>query len=212
MKSIELKHVVLFALFLILVVPVFNTSSLYGDISTLKDHTEKEIARYFLGFTFEFCIFLCVYAGYRPAGIFFAFVSLFIGLLFHIPFEDVRHIDNWYEHKFISSVVIQIGISSLVYFLSELYVSIIRKAEALVKIVELIRRIAGLNTTKSLLEQEISEREQKIKLLIIEENTRNMTLSEISEKENSIKQGIAALQKKKAGMSMKKQTKKTLQL
>jgi hypothetical protein len=209
MKNIELKHVVLFALFLILVVPVFNTSSLYGDISTLKDHTEKEIARYFLGFTFEFCIFLCVYAGYRPAGVFFAFVSLFIGLLFHIQFKDVRHIDNWYEHKFISSVVIQIGISSLVYFLSELYVSIIRKQEALLKLAELSSRIAELDSIKSPLEQEVSELEQKLKLLTKEEGSQKFRIAELKENENIIEQAIVSLQKKKAGLSTKKQNRKT---
>jgi hypothetical protein len=208
MKEIELKHVVLFALFLILVVPVFNTSSLYGEISDLKDPIEKNIARYFLGFTFEFCIFLCVYAGYRPAGIFFAFVSLIIGLLFHIKFTDIRHIDNWHERKFISSVIIQVGISSLVYILSEIYVLIIRKKEALVKLSELIKQIAGLNTIKELLEQEVSEIEQNIKELSKTEETKKLNVAALEEKENNLEQSITALQKKKAGMSTKKQTNK----
>lgn len=193
MKNIQIKHAVLATLFLILVVPVFNTSNLYGKYSDLQG-LEKEIARYFLGITFEIAIFVCVKAGYRPAGIFFALVSLVIGLLFHVPFSDIRYFNDWYQHKFISSVTIQIGISSMVYFLSELYVLLLKKEQAYINYDFLIKETSRL-------EQEITD--QKKKLDEVFEKTLHLTKSEIdtSLSKHKLEQEIIALQKRKAGMS-----------
>ena len=201
MKDIKLKHVILFTLFLILIVPVFNTSGLYGSVSHLEG-IEKTIARYFVGITFEFAIFICVYAGYRPAGIFFAFLSFIIGMLYHIEFTDIRNINFWYQRSFISSVVMQVGISSLVYFLSELYVLILDKDIKTIKLSELNKRLAELNTPVSEKEQDAIRLEQGNKEL-------DKNRIELISQNLKLQQDIKALQKKKAGMSIKKQTIKT---
>jgi hypothetical protein len=147
-QKIQLKHLVLATLILILIVPVFNTSHLYGRYSDLEG-IEKVTVTYFLGITFEIAIFICVLAGYRPAGIFFAIISFLIGLLYHIQFDDIRTINFYHTHSFISKVVIQIGINSLVYFLSELYVILIRKETKIKTIKDLTEELKQLEITIS---------------------------------------------------------------
>jgi len=190
MKEIlKLKNLILVTLILVLVVPVLNTAHLYGHYSDLSG-LQKNIATYFIGITFEIAVFLCVKAGYRPAGIFFAIVSLLIGLLYHVPFSDIRSFDQYYTHSFISKVVIQVSISTLGYFLSELYVLILKREQNELQANRTEGDIILLNIEKGILADEL-------KLLSNDLQEARTLIS----KRDKLEQEIISLQKQKAGMS-----------
>jgi hypothetical protein len=200
MKKIKIKHAVLTTLLLILVVPVFNTANLYGRYSELTG-MEKDIARYFLGITLEISIFVCVKAGYRPAGIFFAFLSLLIGLLYHVRFDDVRYFNYWYTHQFIVAVLIQTGISSAVYFLSELYVSLIRKEQDFQLWSETKKKIEQDNLELKNIIAQLRVGNSQLEIIEHKEKIATSNLTHAQQEYNKIKQEIASLKKAKANAS-----------
>lgn len=211
MKKLNVSHFILAALFLALTVQVFNTSNLYIGFSNLPD-PYKTIAGYFIGLSAEFSIFICIYAGSRAAGGWFAIITFFAGILFHDHWKEVYiNIDERYFHfptPFLSSTLLQFMNSVLVWFLSELF---IEKQ----KITENMQTLAELNET-------ISETKQRITLLNIEVEILNdekkaielqktkhnaeyanmlLDLSNYEHKRDSLKQEITTLQKQKAGAS-----------
>ncbi len=200
LPTIKLKHLVLTMLFLIMIVPVFNTSELYYEYSTLKAW-KKESIPYFLAITFEFSVFLCIVGGVRAAGIFFALISLVIGLLFHIRFTDIRQVNNWYEHKFIFAVVVQIGISTANFFLAEFYVFLLRKENGFVTWKKILHKIKSATVVKAVIEKAVTELEKLKKILSREVADLEIRVAELKQEENSLQQNIATLIKRKAAHS-----------
>jgi|GEM_PF-5242688 hypothetical protein len=207
MKNFKMKHAVLIALGAILIVPILNTANLYGTYSNLEG-LEKDFARYLLGAAIEYAIFLCVKGGYRPAGIFFAFLSLIIGSIYHVHYDDIRNFNGYYTREFHAAIIIQIAISSAVYFLSEFYVFILKKEAAIKTIKQLEKEVSD-----NLLElSSIAIRKQDLENSLTDKTkdyhrAENNLMNSYKERER-IEQEIAQLKKVKAGMSTKKQKEK----
>lgn len=215
MKNFKMKHAVLTALFAILIVPILNTANLYGTYSDLSG-LEKDFARYLLGGAIEYAIFLCVKGGYRPAGIFFAFLSLIIGSIYHVHYNDIRDFNGYYTREFHAAIIIQIAISSAVYFLSEFYVFLLKKEAAIKTIKQLEKEVSdnvvelsSILIRKQDLEKSLILVEQQINKgkSIIEKES--IEIEKLYTTKSSIEHEISSLKKKKAGMSIKKQTKIT---
>lgn len=189
----DIKHLILFALFLALLVQVFNTASLYKSFSHL-DEPLRFISSMFIGVSAEFAIFVCIYAGSRSAGASFAILSFFVGIMFHNNFSDVTQIDFWYQKNFLSSSLMQIINSVLVWFLSELYVKKLKEQ--------------NLKTEFPKTEQDLKDVQKELKNSRESLDYTNVVLSDLkqeyevlTQKKSKLEQDIVSLQKRKAGMS-----------
>jgi hypothetical protein len=211
MKKLHVSHFILIALFLALTVQVFNTSNLYIGFSHLPD-PYKTIAGYFIGLSAEFSIFICIYAGSRSAGAWFALITFFCGILFHDHCKEVYiNLDERYFHfptAFLSSTLLQFMNSILVWFLSELFIQKRNTTEA-------IHNLSDLQQKHTALQQEIISRENHIEAIreseaeVLKDKTKvlnrfeamNTELALWSYKRDTLIQEIKTLQKKKAGAS-----------
>ena len=204
MKTINVRYFILVCLLLALTVQVFNTSNLYMSFSNLTD-PYRTLAGYFIGISAEFSIFICILAGSRAAGGWFAIITFFCGILFHNHWNEVQF--DWINKQFyfptpfLSSTLLQLMNSVLVWFLSELY---IEKQKA----ITISKSIAELEQQNRHLEQLALNQKEQIKnyevaISAIEYNykTMNSELSEWESKRDRLKQEITTLQKTKAGMS-----------
>ena len=194
MKNISIKTAILAALVLLLVVQTLNTGTLYSNYSHLEKDGLRFLAGAFVGIGCEFAIFICIMAGSRFAGLTFALLSFVVGILFHNEFKDLREIDFWTTRAFLSTTVMQIVNSSLVWFLSELYVKKLNEER-------LIQEIP-------VAEKHLSEVKQELATLQHEFQSKNNLLTQfkqelegLSEKKHLLEQQIISLQKRKAGMS-----------
>ena len=209
MKNIKIQHIILFALILPLITQMFNTANLYQSGSNLYGW-EKLIAAYFVGVSFEFSIFVCILAGSRTAGAWFAILSFFVGILFHDSWDyfiidfpnvikDPMHIS--YHKKFYTTTLLQLINSILVWFLSELYVTKLKETKVNKALADLEQKVADT-------EQQLAEQIQKSaglnRILADTDNvlqSRRNDIVESNQRLTEIELEIKSLQKKKAGMS-----------
>lgn len=201
-KELDIKHAILGALILCLIVQAFNTGSLYSHTSNLED-VLRIIAGVFVGIGFEAAIFICVLAGSKWAGRVFAVFSLVVGLLFHNDFDDLRDINFWYTKHFISTSIMQVICNLLSLFLSELYVSKKNeeKQQSITTVSELQKTISNLNN-------DISKLKEKHDLILYDfRKTESQLQSILKDKESQLKivsdleQQIERLKKQKATAS-----------
>lgn len=180
------NNLILIVLALALLVQVFNAASLYASFSNLND-IMKFIGAAFIGISAEIGIFTCVYAGSSRAGKYFAILSFIVGVLFHATFSRFEQIDFWTTKNFFASTLMQIINSSLVWFLSELYVE---RTEA--------------DRTKSdykKIKQNLTTAKEDIRQM---EQIRTVLYSDIEiieQRKAELEQEVKKLQKSKAGLS-----------
>lgn len=187
--DIKKNNIILIVLVLALFVQVFNTASLYSSFSNLSD-IMKFIGSAFIGISAEIGIFACVFAGSSKAGKYFAILSFFVGLLFHSNFIDIQSIDFWTTKKFISSTLLQLINSSLVWFLSELYVTRTEGER---------NKIDYEKYNKNIITMRAEHNELKESCNIIFEE-----LNLLEQKKTDLENDIKRLQKVKAGKSIVK--------
>jgi hypothetical protein len=204
MKKITVNHFILAALFLALIVQVFNTSSLFMSYSNLQD-PYKQIAGYFVGLSFEFSIFICIYAGSRSAGAFFAIITFFCGILYHNHWKEVViDFDTstfYFSTAFLSSTLIQFMNSVLAWFLSELYIekqNIVQANQSLSKLKSELADLSFHISNKVSESKTINESISHDRILY---NKMVNELAQWEQKRESLKQEISTLQKQKAGAS-----------
>jgi hypothetical protein len=217
MKEIRIKQgLVLFCLMLALVVQAFTTSGLFEANSSLQDN-KLLIAAYFIGFSFEFSIFIAIYCGSRPAGILFAILSFFVGILFNNQWEGAKcyiDIHNWtltffrfpstFNYvKFVSTTLLQLMNSSLVLIFSELYIKLRGVTDAK-------RQLRLLQDELTLLEGKRNEQRIRFEKLDViadkEEKEINEMKKEIGilqDKKTELQEEILKLQKSKGGQNKK---------
>ena len=217
MKEIRIKQgLVLFCLMLALVVQAFTTSGLFEANSSLQDN-KLLIAAYFIGFSFEFSIFIAIYCGSRPAGILFAILSFFVGILFNNQWEGAKcyiDIHNWtltffrfpstFNYvKFVSTTLLQLMNSSLVLIFSELYIK-------LRGVTDDKRQLRLLQDELTLLEGKRNEQRIRFEKLDViadkEEKEINEMKKEIGilqDKKTELQEEILKLQKSKGGQNKK---------
>ena len=211
MKKITVNHFILAALFLALIVQVFNTSSLFMSYSNLLD-PYKQIAGYFVGLSFEFSIFICIYAGSRSAGAFFAIITFFCGILYHNHWKEVViDFDTstfYFSTAFLSSTLIQFMNSVLSWFLSELYIEKQKLTILLYELTDVNQQIINATTDLELLKIEIeilNKEKADIQKSISKDKVQHSEmlndLSQWKQTREDLRQEIFHLQKKKAGAS-----------
>ncbi len=196
-------NLILLVLLMALFVQVFNAASLYAHFSNLTD-IMKFIGSAFIGISAEAGIFICIYAGSRPAGKFFAILSFFVGILFHATFTELESIDFWTTKKFIASSLMQIINSSLVWFLSELYVNRTEIEQDKSNIESLKQTIATLRETERDLSITITELIDTNKYLEKNRSEIEHKITKHEIRKADIEHEITVLQKQKAGMSKTK--------
>lgn len=163
----HIPYMILASLILALIMPIFNTAGLYAGFSHLPDPW-RWVSSYLLAVSMEFSVFITIYSGHRRAGAWFAVLGFFVGLLFH-DYWDRNSLSPFYMDKqFMSSTLLQLINSILVWFLSELYVSKIgmkdlmeREQELITKDQELSKRVSVLSTRVADIQQRINQREQQ---------------------------------------------------
>jgi hypothetical protein len=220
MKKPELKEFILLALIFGLIVQVLTTSGLYESFTRLTG-TSKTVASYFIAFALEFGVFMCIRAGSRSAGAWFAIGLFFAGILFHDywgnsvvdlefkkdpPFIVINEL--FLEKKFMSSTLLQFMISLLIWFFSDLYSKMLGEKHILFRLAELQHKVTDMSRQEAELQQKLTASEQK--LTDIEKTSSRkfkqltefqQTLKEYEQREKELKEDITSLQKKKAGMS-----------
>lgn len=211
MKNIHVRHFILAALFLALIVQVFNTASLFMSYSNLAD-PYRQIAGYFVGLSFEFSIFICIYAGSRKAGGWFAIITFFCGILYHNHWPEViidYHSNTYYfPTAFLSSTLLQLMNSVLAWFLSELYIEKISATRSIQTLAELEQKIKIAKSTCENFDQRFLQDEQEYNIFLESKKqteqlytSMEKELSEWEHKRDTLKQEITTLQKQKAGAS-----------
>jgi hypothetical protein len=204
MKNLHVKHFILVSLFLALTVQVFNTSSLYISFSNLEN-PYKIIAGYFIGVSAEFSIFICIYAGSRAAGGWFAIITFFCGILFHNHWQEVQiNIERsiyYFPTAFLSSTILQFMNSVLVWFLSELYIEKRNAAVIYKSIAELEQNQCELKCEWESLATQIDKSKKALTEAENKYSLMNNDLSQWEQKKEKLQQDITTLQKQKAGAS-----------
>lgn len=180
------NSLILIVLALALFVQVFNAASLYASFSNLSD-IMRFAGSAFIGISAEIGIFTCVYAGSSRAGKYFAVLSFFVGILFHANFTDFNYIDFWTSKNFIASTLMQIINSSLVWFLSELYVERTETDRTKTDYKKIKQEFDTLKKTLPMLSKEVKGFEHDIEIG--------------QQMKAQLEQDIRKLQKQKAGMS-----------
>lgn len=192
MKNTQLKkNLILVTLFIALVVLMENTAKLYGITSPL-DGNSKLVAEWFVGFSCEFAIFVCIYCGSSTAGIVFAILSFLVGMTvqnYNEPLIVFTSPTEFYfnpTNKFWASLLQQSVLSSIVWYLSELFVkfdSVTGINEHITKLneevtalegkrTEVLQGIEKYNNLFNDLTKEHSEREQLYKDKLYENESR----------------------------------------
>jgi ABC-type multidrug transport system fused ATPase/permease subunit len=207
------KRFLLISLVLGLVVLMFNTAHLYGEFSDLTG-MELLIACIFIGIAAEFAIFSVIYVGHRIAGAVFAIISFLVGMTFHNWKNPVFIMDpdNWREITFhpnkifFATLLVQGGLSIVVWFLSELYVKILNTQEANQSLAKVKRQLATIQQNLATIKQEVANGNREITYIQGHISELQKTKSEMERTVENLKQEIRSLKNTKNAMSTKTQT------
>ncbi len=204
MKNLNVKHFILISLFLALIVQVLNTSSLYIGFSHLAD-PYRTIAGYFIGISAEFSIFICIYAGSRAAGASFAVITFFCGILFHNHWPEVQMNFNeghfYFPTPFLSSTLLQLMNSVLVWFLSDLFIRKHETEKASDRLETVLMQEVSVKMNIGIMSDRILKAQSEHADIKKAFDQMNIELSEFNHKKETLQQEIITLQKKKATAS-----------